>query len=175
MIQLKPDERVIAVYRHYGWTYAGSIMLSFILILLPFFLLTPLVARGVVGTIIFIVLVAIALWYGLRQALLWYFNVFVVTDWRVVDIEQRGYFDRVVSEVIYSHMQDVSYHIKGMVPTLLHYGTVIVKTVGNSADLELPRLKNPEQLVELLNELRAEIYNRAPSPSPSPSEGRGKG
>ena len=154
MIQLKPDERVIAIHRHYGWTYAGAVALAFILIVLPFFLLTPLFSRGIIGTIIFVVLLVIAVWYGLRQALLWHFNIFVVTDRRVVDIEQRGYFDRTVSEVMYPKIQDVSYRIKGIFPTLCHYGAVTIQTIGNAANLELTRIKNHEQLVDLLNELR---------------------
>ncbi len=156
-IQLKPDERVIALHRHYGWTYAGVVALSFILIVIPFFLLAPLLARGFWGTVIFSVLLAIAVWYSLRQALVWHGNVFAVTDRRVVDIYQHGYFDRIVSEVTYAKIQDVSYRIKGVFPTLFHYGTVKIETIGNAANLELTRIKNPEQLVDLLNELRTSV------------------
>ncbi len=105
LIQQKPDERIIAVYRIYGLTKIGSIILFFILIILPFFLLTPLASRGLIGLIIFLLWLLGAGFYGARQLILWYFNVFVVTDRRAVDIDQRGFFDRLVSELSHQKIQ----------------------------------------------------------------------
>ncbi|MBI4280616.1 hypothetical protein HY628_00280, partial [Candidatus Uhrbacteria bacterium] len=64
-LQLKPDERMIGIYRPYGLTYAGAVIVSFILWILPFFLLGQLFQRGKWGLLGFALLVALALWYSL--------------------------------------------------------------------------------------------------------------
>ena len=153
-IQLKPDEKIIAIYRQYGFTYIWSVLLAFVLLVLPFFLLAWFFSHGLFGVLGFFVLLGFGLWYSLRKIVHWYYNLFVVTDRRIVDVDQRGFFDRTVSEVAYGKIQDVSYRIKGILPTVLHFGTVVVQTAGSTANLELERMKNPEQIVDLINEFR---------------------
>lgn len=153
-IQLKPDEKIVAIYRQYGVTYAGAVTLSFILLIIPFFFLAWLFGHGIFGVLGFCLLLGFAVWFSLRKIIAWYYNVFIISDRRIVDIDQRGFFDRTVSEVAYGKIQDVSYRIKGILPTLLHFGTVVVQTASNTANLEFDRMKNPEQIVDLMNEFR---------------------
>ncbi|MDP3985498.1 MAG: PH domain-containing protein [bacterium] len=154
LISIKPDERVVAVYRQYGGVYAGTVLFSAFLFILPFFLVAPLFARGIFGVITFCVLLGCALWYSLRKSIEWYFTMCVVTNRRIVDIDQHGFFDRTVSEVAYQKIQDVSYRIKGVLPTILRYGTVVIQTAGSSAVVELRRMKQPERVADLINEFR---------------------
>lgn len=157
LIQLKPEEKIIAIYRQYGWTAAGTVVLACVLIVLPFFLLAPLFARGPLGVGIFFLILGIGIVYSLHRAMHWYYTMFIVTDRRIVDVDQRGFFDRTVSEVLFSKIQDVSYRIKGVFPTLLHYGTVIIQTAAGTPNVALRRMKNPERIVELINEYREKL------------------
>lgn len=154
LVKLKPDEKIIAVFRQYGGTYSFSVFIAFILLVLPFFLLTPLFSRGFFGVIGFCLLLAIAFYYSLRKAFKWYYNMCVLTDRRIIDVDQRGFLERVVSEVLFTKIQDVSYRVKGFFPTIFHYGTVIVQTAGNSTNVELRAMKNPERIADLINEFR---------------------
>jgi hypothetical protein len=162
-IQLKPDEKVVMVYRRYGWTYAGAVVITFILLLIPFFLLTVLFTWAPWGVVGFVLLLGIALFYGLRKALGWYHNVCIVTNQRVVDVDQRGFFDRTVSELTYAKIEDVSYRIKGLFATLFRVGTVTIQSAPNVPQIELRRMKHPSQIVDLLNELREQEPETQPS------------
>lgn len=153
-IQLKPDEKIIIIYRRYGWTYASAMMVTVILLLIPFFLITLLFAWGMWGVLGFVVLLLIAVWYGLRKVIAWYYNACIVTSERVVDIDQRGFFDRAVSELPHTKIQDVSYRVKGLFGTLFRVGTVTIQSIPGLPKIELRRMKHPMQIADLLNQLR---------------------
>jgi hypothetical protein len=78
----------------------------------------------------------------------WYYSVFIVTNERLIQIKQKGFFDRRVTDISHSKIQSVNYEIKGMAATMLHYGTIIVQTyVG---DLVLRFIHHPADVQQLL-------------------------
>jgi hypothetical protein len=71
----------------------------------------------------------------------WYFSVFIVTDQRFIQISQRGFFKRSVSDVALTHILFVNYEIIGVEQTLLGYGTIVIQTyVG---DLVIHHVHHP--------------------------------
>lgn len=60
----------------------------------------------------------------------YYFDVWIVTDQRIVNIEQKGLFSRVVSELELEKIQDITTDVKGIIPTFLNYGNLYVQTAG---------------------------------------------
>jgi hypothetical protein len=64
----------------------------------------------------------------------WYFSVFIVTDQRFIQITQKGFFHRGVTDITLSQIQLVNYEIAGIEQTLLGFGTIVVQTyVGDLA------------------------------------------
>ena len=78
----------------------------------------------------------------------------MITDLRVIDVDQHGFFDRIVTEATYPHMEEVTYRIKGMLATIFRYGTVRIRIAGDAADIEVSAAKNPSKIQDLLNDLR---------------------
>lgn len=73
----------------------------------------------------------IFLWiYGFLIWIDYYFDVWVITNERIVNIEQKGLFAREVSELKFSNVQDVTSTVEGLLPTVLNYGDVYVQTAG---------------------------------------------
>lgn len=160
-IELKAHEQVLEVV-HASllpklWTFA----LATIWTVLPFFFLFPLWRQGSWGAIVFFVWLASGLLILSRLYLMWTRTVFLVTDRRVVDYDQRGFFYRVVMEARFEQMEEVSVQVKGIVATLLRYGTLRLKLRGAAADIEIERVKHPEHLADLINDLRS--VSRQPS------------
>lgn len=78
----------------------------------------------------------------------WHFSIFIVTNERLIQIRQRGFFDRKVIDISHDKIQSVNYEIKGMQATLFHFGTIIVQTyVG---EIVLQFIHQPENVHELL-------------------------
>lgn len=152
-INLKPGEEVVRVVRHYVFVLWPKLLAVFLFLTLPFFFLFPLFKLGFWGVLFFLFLILFGLFYGLRTLIIWYYNAFIITNQRIIDIDQRGFFERVVSEASYEKVQDVSYRIKGVWQTFLHYGAVRIQTAGASVELEIRNVKNPEKIQELISEL----------------------
>lgn len=165
LISLKPGERVVAVIREDAVPYAGWILLVFLWVALPFFLLFPLFRGGALGVAIFLLLLSSGVLIGLRKWYAWQRTVFVITDRRIIDIAQRGFFERVVSEVTLEDIEDVAFRIKGAVATVFRYGLLTVQTAGNAADLEFKRVRRPSHFHNLIHDLRDEAKAAPPADS----------
>jgi uncharacterized membrane protein YdbT with pleckstrin-like domain len=61
----------------------------------------------------------------------YYLDVDIVTNRRIVDIEQNGLFKRKISELSIDQVEDVSATVYGFFPTLLHFGDVDIQTAGS--------------------------------------------
>lgn len=58
----------------------------------------------------------------------WYFSVYIMTDQRFIQISQKGFFNKAVSDITLSQIQSINYEVKGMEQTLLGFGTILIQT-----------------------------------------------
>jgi uncharacterized membrane protein YdbT with pleckstrin-like domain len=157
IVRLKDQENVVGVIRHYPLVYVFRMSLALVLVAAPFFFMIPLFALrpfGLpVGLVLFSLSILIGLYLAARYFMVWYWNAFVLTNFRVIDVDQRGLFDRTVSEAMYDRIQDVSYQVKGVWGTMLHYGTVVIQTAGATTNLELFFAHDPKEIHHVITEL----------------------
>lgn len=146
----------MAVIRKFWLVFLGRILLSMIFIIAPFFFLYPLLKWSNWGLLVFAAISVFGIMIALRTFIVYSFNVFIITNQRIIDIDQRGFFDRTVSETTYNKIQDVSFRIKGVMQTLYHYGSIIVQTAGAQANIELSGIKDPERIQQTIIELQKE-------------------
>lgn len=154
--RLKEGESAVLIVRKYPFVFLGQIVLSSLFIIAPFFFLFPLLRWGGWGVFIFFMGLLIGIAVAVRVFVEYSFNVFLITDTRIIDIDQKGFFDRTVSETTYDKIQDVSFRTHGVMQTLLHYGGVIIQTAGQQANIELHGVKNPEQVQQTIIEIQRE-------------------
>jgi uncharacterized membrane protein YdbT with pleckstrin-like domain len=151
---LKDDEQLIRVVRSFPLAYFWPIIIGIIFIVLPFFLIIPLFKLEILGMIIFGLLLLVGLILLIRSFILIYFNSFIITNQRVIDWDQRGLFDRVISEADYDKIQDISFRIKGMLGTMLSYGTIQIQTAGTAPVLELKFVRQPQKIQSLITDVK---------------------
>lgn len=58
----------------------------------------------------------------------WYYTLYIVTDDRLVEIRQKGFFDRTVQEWQLDKIYNVNYHINGFQAAIFGYGDITVQT-----------------------------------------------
>lgn len=162
LIQLKPKEELLMVVVQDWKPMIPKMILFAGWFIIPWFFLFPLFNIGWVGVGIFLLLVLSSLFFAARSWFAWQRTIFVVTDRRLVDIEQHGWFDRTISELFYSGIDDVTWRKKGLVATLLGYGTVLIRTAGSAADIEILRVRQPARLHDLINEIREAVIDEEP-------------
>jgi uncharacterized membrane protein YdbT with pleckstrin-like domain len=152
-LNFKENEEVIKIVRRYLLTCTFSILITLVLVSGSFFFLSLFFSWGPIGVALFSAILLLGIIYGTREFVLWYFNAFIITNQRVIDIDQRGFFDRIVSEAPYEKIQDVSYRVKGIFQTLFHYGNIQIQTAGMTMRLELKNIRQPGKINELITYL----------------------
>jgi hypothetical protein len=81
----------------------------------------------------------------------WWFSVFIVTDQRLIQITQKGLFNRSVVDMGLGQIQMVNYQFAGLTQTLLGFGTIMMQTfVG---DLVIHEIHHPAHIQKKLLEI----------------------
>ncbi|MFA4955060.1 MAG: hypothetical protein WC641_07170 [Patescibacteria group bacterium] len=157
VLQLKDDEQVKLIVRRHLVTLFPSLFLALILIVVPFFMLFPLFAWGILGVILFAVAVFCGVVVAGRSVLLWDADLLIVTNFRLVDVDQRGLFTRLVSEVALPSIVDVAWSRKGLLETFFRMGSLAAQTGAAGTKIEARMIPRPERTAEFLNDLRRDI------------------
>lgn len=84
----------------------------------------------------------------------YYLDVWIITETRVVNIEQRSLFSRQISELELENIQDVTTEVKGMIPTFLNYGNVYIQTAAEKERFLFRNIPDPYHTKDLLMALQ---------------------
>lgn len=84
----------------------------------------------------------------------YYFDVWIITNRRVVDVKQKGLFSREVSEVELEKIQDITTDVKGVIPTFLNYGDVYIQTAGEKERFAFEEVPDPYEIKDVVMNLR---------------------
>lgn len=110
----------------------------------------------------------IVLWYLLTLALSlegflnWYFDMFIVTDERIIDIDFKNLIYRNVTSTKIDRIEDVTYTVSGAIPSFMDFGNVMIQTAGagmgmdpqeTSPHMEIYDTPHPAKVAKLINEL----------------------
>lgn len=87
---------------------------------------------------------------------LYYLNIHIVTDIRVVDVDQVGLFHHVVSELHIDKIEDVTSETSGVFGTIFNYGDVYVQTAGTRERFDFEDVPNPAAIEKLILDLYEE-------------------
>lgn len=86
--------------------------------------------------------------------LMWYFSYYIVSDQRIRQITQHGFFGKDVVELRLAKVQNISYNIPGFSGEIFKFGTIVVQTyVG---DLVIHKVEHPD---EIYNKLQDAVSN----------------
>ncbi len=93
---------------------------------------------------------AIGLILFMYHFLMWYYTVYIVTNQRIRQVTQRGFFGKDVVELGLSKIQSISYNIPGLGGEIFRFGTIVVQTyVG---DLIINKVEHPEKIYNKLQD-----------------------
>lgn len=95
--------------------------------------------------------------YFFENFLSWYFNSYIVTNKRVVDIDFYGIIHRRFSEAPLRNIEDITNHISGFGPVIFHYGDVSIQTAAEKRELTFENVPNPDKVQDILSDLISKI------------------
>lgn len=161
-----PGEKVLKVIRRDLFIITKRVLGFGALIVLPLVFYASIWANGPVrftGNTAGVVIILGASAYYLFLWLLFFFSfidyyldVWIITSERIIDIQQKGFFSRVIAEQKLSRIQDVTSEVHGVVPTMLNYGDVHVQTAGAVQRFVFHQIPRPNEVRDMINKLAEE-------------------
>ncbi|MBI4132517.1 MAG: PH domain-containing protein [Candidatus Sungbacteria bacterium] len=170
MIQLAPQETVLLVMRRHWYVFLGPALVLIVLFAVPSLLLAvgqsffPLLATQPAAAIIRFLLALYLMAFLTYALILWieyYLDVWIITNQRIIDIEQEGLFRRTISEISMERIQNITIEIPGLIATLLKFGNIKIETAGETGFTiaDVPNCYRAKDLI--LEHSRAAARHRA--------------
>jgi hypothetical protein len=168
----RPEEQVYLVVREH-WVRLGlKLVVWGIFASLPTLLYRagpdrfPNLFEGVAGQILGLASQVYSLAAILALLIIWvlyYLNVHIVSDERIVDIDQVGLLRHVISELNIETIEDVTSETTGILGNIFDFGTVFIQTAGTTERFQFESVPRPTKIAGLILDLyeRQTSGNRA--------------
>jgi len=163
MINFEKNEHIVFEVRKHWLVIVSEIGLLIIFSLIPILVLSYLpkdlirvtLAEGSLSSLIVFIYSVWLMILWLVGFVMWtdyYLDVWIVTNKRIMDVEQKGLFKREISTLHLDKIQDITFKIRGLIPTLLNYGDIYVRTASSTGDFTIPGVPNPPFVQAKINE-----------------------
>lgn len=151
------DEKIVLVLRQHIATQIKSIFFLCIGILaIP----TILGFSGFMGALptkfvgaFYIFWVALSFCLFTRSFLIWLFNVYIITDERIIDVDFTSMISFNVANAKIENIEDVTATTSGPMAAIFDYGTILIQTAGEKTEFEFEGVPHPAKVTKLLSEL----------------------
>lgn len=164
-LELESGEEVIKIIRRHWFVIVSELIGVALMAIVPIFLLTVLlnlpssfnvfnlpfeqypahITFFIASWLLFCTLSGFVVWT------MYCLDVWVITNRRLITVDQSGFFHRDVATFRLERLQDVQYSINGIIQTFFDYGTVSAQTAGESeAKFSSPNMPSPEGIQSLI-------------------------
>lgn len=158
MIQLEAGEQIIVEARKHWFAFLSQIFMLALAGFLPgaVFLLGSAAHVDVItrNTLEYLFLTSVwMLFVWIIFFAVWtnhHLDVLVITDQRIIDIEQFGLFSHDLAEVRYDYVQDVKVEVFGLLATIFNFGNVHVQTAAASKEFVVKMIPAPHKIKEIV-------------------------
>lgn len=93
---------------------------------------------------------------ALEAFLSWFYNVYIITDERVIDVDFISLIYKNISAAKLDNIEDITATTSGAFAAIFNYGTVKVQTAAEVTEFEFANVPQPAKVTTLLNELLLE-------------------
>lgn len=158
------DEKVIILGRKHFAINFGWLTLACLAFFVPLFwgefpMIKVLTTN--VNFVVTLVWYSALMFYVIQNFLLWFYNVYIVTNERLVDVDFYGLLNKSIDVTQINRIEDVSYSQRGMLSSIFNYGNVVVETASEQRsddgrkgpDFDFVSVANPALVVKIISEL----------------------
>lgn len=141
----RPDEEIIFVLKRHPWVLsrAGFFGICLVVVLIIAYLIF---GASLTTSLLLVVLIIFALFYTFYNWFLFNNFLYILTNQRLIIIEQRGLFSRRINETELDKIQNINVEVKGIIKTLLNFGNIKITTAGVDPVVVLENVENPYQI-----------------------------
>lgn len=161
--QQEDNETIELFLRQHPIVNVGWISLSLLLLLLPPFLLQMDIIFGfnyadrvpinlLLGGLVIYYLLLLA--YAFEEFLSWYFNVYIVTNMHIVDINFYSLLSKEVVEISLDDIEVISHNVDGVLGSLFHFGDVHIETAAEQKRILFAKVPRPDLVTDKVQDLQ---------------------
>ncbi len=108
--------------------------------------------------VFFYLLWLLAMWVGFFSAWTdYYLDVWQVTDQRIIDIEQKGFFSRDEATIRFENIQDITIDTHGFFATIFDFGDLRVQSAGERREFVIENATHPEAMKKKIQALQDRV------------------
>ena len=154
--QQQKDEKVILILRRHWFIFFKSFIVFLAAIPAPilFYFLITFIYVNIFDNIalkvtffLFLSVYYLSIWLFFFSSFVdYYLDVWMVTNQKILNIEQKALFSRIVSEQKISRIQDITSEVHGILPTFLDYGDVHIQNAGTSQRFIFKEIPEPASI-----------------------------
>lgn len=170
MIQLHEGEKLVKTIRRHWFVVALDVLIFLILAIVPLFIITVVLNQGIRGAEISYGPI-IAFFYSVWLLFTWnifavawtnnyYLDVILITNRRLLKIDQISLFARDISEMRLERVQDINVETMGIIPSLLNFGDLKVQTAGEEKEFVMHNIPNPNEIKNIIFKYHDSIDKR---------------
>jgi hypothetical protein len=188
-LSLEPQEEILKTVRKHWFIIVTQLLAMVVTALFPLvLLLAALQIERVTGLFSFdmaqfapgimFITAAWLLFSTFSAFVIWthyYLDIWIITDRRIIAVEQAGFFNRNVAIFRLERLQDIEFSIKGLIGTFFNFGTLSAQTAGHTeANFKSTGMPHPDELQAIIQkamDARLSELNNKPSLSKTESAG----
>jgi len=144
---LEDGEKIFEVIRRHILVFKlAAAKTSFFGLVVPGFLWF-LIPQARIAYVIWIAVGLLGLSYHYMN---WYYDVWLLTNRGIIDIERKGYLDVRATRIEYHLIEDITYTIKGLMQTIFNYGDIMIDKMVARVSVTLKDCPNPKKAERLI-------------------------
>ncbi len=163
------DEEILILGRRHFITNLGWLAVLSFAFFVPFFWIEfPFVKALDGNTLVSLTMLyyMVLTFFGMQNFLMWFYNVYIVTNERLVDIDFIGLLSKTVNVAQLKDLQDVNYTQKGILASFFNYGDVIVQTAseqktpdsaGEESAFTFEAVGMPDKIAAMISQLVEDV------------------
>ncbi len=160
------DEVILYLFRrafvtNFKWVFTTVFGLIVVIPILNYYIqtLSPNIRANInpgfiLATNIFLYLVIIG--HALQGFLNWFFNIYIITNKRIFDLDFTGFLHKTISEAPLENVEDVTSRVSGTLRVILNIGTVYIQTAAESREFEFADMSNPSRVRDMIADIVTE-------------------
>lgn len=99
-----------------------------------------------------LVVILASIFYLVYEIWVWYLDCYIITNKRIIDIDQKGAFKRTVAELDLGGVQEAVYEINGPLEALFGFGSVKIKTSSSGSMIVMEKVPHPEDVKRMISD-----------------------
>ena len=148
-------EKVYLLLRSHPFTQIGwflsSILFLVILFISNFFLPNFLnFGQIFISNLFFFIIICSYIWFNILN---WYFNVGIVTNKRVIDVDFYAVLYKEITNAQLGKIEDTTVKSGGYLESFFDFGSIFIQTAGSEENVEFLNVPHPSDAVQMINKL----------------------